>query len=376
MYYVYTVNRKLIYTVTGHYEKFSTDRQTEISRHLHTMTLLKTSGNYMCKNLETLIMYSKTNSTWQKHVAAWNTLTNFYEFSGQKETWPMDIYTARQFVVWALRERLLKPDTVKQYLSSIKLAHVLGEVDSVNFTQDSVIKMALTGAKNLNYLSNTVIRDRPPMTISSLKILGHELACTDWKTHSKQVTWTACLTSFFTSCRMGELLSEKTNSFDRNTILLWKHVNFWDDHVTIFVPYTKVKGLKGHMLEIFPSDIENCCPFSALMHLKNMAIECKIYNSETPVFSFESGKLLTVSKLNEILENLLKHLCKKELKYTCHSFRAAIPTIISNHPDKAYTADIKDWGEWDSPAYKLYAKNDFGRKKFLFRKVCNILNSV
>jgi len=359
----------------GNHEKFSMARQGEVSRHLHTTALLKSTGSFMCKNLEMLILYSKTNTTWSKHCSAWNALQEFSSYSNT-DTWPVDIHTARKFVVWALQHKHLKPDTVKAYLSSIKLAHTLGEIECKNFTTDGIIKMALTGARNINFLQNTAIRDRPPMTLSSLQILGHELAHTDWKVFSKQVVWTACLISFFTSCRMGELLSVNTNSYDKNTTLLWKHVNLWTDYATVYIPFTKVKGLQGHVIDIFSFKLDSCCPFSALKSLKNMSIENNSYCENKPVFSFESGKLLTVNKLNEILELLLRHVCIAGLKYSCHSFRAAIPTLISNFPDKSYTADIMDWGEWDTTSYRLYAKSDVGRKKFLFHKISNLFNIV
>ena len=359
----------------GQHEKYGMAKQAEVSRFLHPATLLNSPENSMCKNLEYLIMYSKTNSTWQKHCAAWNALTDFFEHLNQSVAWPLDINKARQFVIWALQSKKLKSNTVKTYLSSIRLAHTLGELSCSNFEKDAIIKMALCGAKNLSHLHNDVVHCRPPMSLSALKILGHRLACTDWKEMSVQVVWTACLVSFFSSCRMGEIVSPSVKSFDPKTTLLWKHVNLSDSHATIFVPYSKMKGLLGHTLEIFPFGTGNCCPFSALITLKNMLEKNDVYSSEKPVFTFESGKFLTVNKLNELLDELLGDLCHVNMKFSCHSFRAAIPTLISNYPDKSFTADIMDWGEWDSPTYKLYTKRDFGRKKFLFDKICTLLDN-
>jgi len=358
----------------GQHEKFSMAKQAEVTRFLHPATLLNSTENSICKNLEHLIMYSKTNSTWQKHCAAWNALIDFYDTSDQNVAWPLDISKARQFVVWALHSKKLKPSTVKTYLSSIRLAHTMGEISCMNFAKDAIISMALTGAKNLGFLQNDVINSRPPMTLSVLQILGHKLACTEWKNVSKQVTWTACLISFFSSCRMGEIVSPSVSTYDPSTTLLWKHVTVTDLYATIFVPYTKVKGLMGHTIEIFPFNIDSCCPYSALKNLKNMLISTNCYSPDKPVFTFESGKFLTVSKLNEIMETLLGDMCYGNMKFSCHSFRAAIPSLISSYPDKTFTADIMDWGEWDTPTYKLYTKRDFGRKKFLFEKVCVLLN--
>ena len=116
--------------------------------------------------------------------------------------------------------------------------------------------------------------------------------------------------SFFTSCRVGELLSPLKNSFDPKTTVQWKHVNFFEDYATIFVPFTKTKGLKGHVLEIFPFKVKTCCPFSALSKLLSLAKENKNFSMDSPVFSFQSGKFVTINKLNSILATLLLDFCE------------------------------------------------------------------
>jgi len=316
-------------------------------------------------------MFSKANSTWSKHCAAWALLNEFQ--SKNTCNWPMTMADIRCFVIWALQIKNLKHSTVKSYISSIRLAHTLGELECPNFSKDDIVKMALTGASNIEQLSNCTSKIRPAMTINSLLVFGHKLAATDWQPYSKQVVWAASLVSFFTSCRMGELLPAYTCTHDKNTTLLWKHVTFYEDYATIYIPYTKTKGLAGHALDIFTFQENTCCPFSALLNLKNMSVKEGVNSSSTPVFSFLSGKNLTVKKLNEILEKMLGTLGKSSSKFTCHSFRAAIPSVIARHPDKSHTSDIMDWGEWTSPSYNLYTKFTLERKKFLFNKISGLL---
>ena len=50
-------------------------------------------------------------------------------------------------------------------------------------------------------------RLRLVMTLDTLKILGHEIAKTNWDTMNKQVVWAASCLAFFGSCRIGEILS-------------------------------------------------------------------------------------------------------------------------------------------------------------------------
>ena len=327
----------------------------------------------LCSDLSKLVIHSKTNSTWTKHISAWKLYDSFILETAQ-DSWNMDIFKARKFVVWALNTRNLKPDTVKTYLYSVRLAHVLKNVPCENFSKDDIIKMSLKGANNLQLLNESTHSIRAPMTLNALLILGHRISETQWKNYSKQTVWTVFAISFFTSCRVGELLSPFENSFDPKTTVQWKHVNFFDDYATIFVPFTKTKGLRGHVLEIFPFKIKSCCPFSALSNLLSLAKENKTYSANNPVFSFRSGKFVTINKLNSILATLLSDFCEDKLvSFTCHSFRAAIPSLLSSHPDKSFVSDISDWGEWASPSFNLYTKLDHSRKKFLFWKISTLL---
>jgi len=323
--------------------------------------------------LSKLIIHSKTNSTWSKHVSAWNLYDSFISETNQ-DSWNLDIFRARQFVVWALNVKNLKPDTVKTYLYSIKLAHVLKNIECENYGKDDIIKMSLKGAGNMQMLDDKLHSIRAPMSLSTLLVLGHRIAETNWKSCSKQAIWTVCTVSFFTSCRVGELVPPLENSYDPKTTVQWKHVTIFDDYATIFVPFTKTKGLKGHILEIFPFEIKSCCPFSALLNMQNLAKENENFSLNNPVFTFKSGKFVTINKLNSILGTLLSDFCEDKLvSFTCHSFRAAIPSLLASHPDKSFVADILDWGEWASPSYNLYTKLDHSRKNFLFWKLSFLL---
>ena len=67
------------------------------------------------------------------------------------------------------------------------------------------MKMILKGAKNLGGIFQRKPIVRLPMNIDLLDILGHRICSSKWGNFSKQVLWAACVTSFYTSSRMGEL---------------------------------------------------------------------------------------------------------------------------------------------------------------------------
>ena len=47
-----------------------------------------------------------------------------------------------------------------------------------------------------------------------------------WSEFSKQIFWTACSLSFFTACRMGEIVPALERSLDPATTLTWDNVVF------------------------------------------------------------------------------------------------------------------------------------------------------
>ena len=121
---------------------------------------------------------------------------------------------SRAFVTWAISKKNLKSSTVKAYVSSLNVAHALGNVESPNLSSDWCTKLALKGAKNYSDLNVASRPTRLPMNLDLLTVLGHRINELEWSGHAKQVFWIACTTSFFSSCRMGEILAPVEKCFD------------------------------------------------------------------------------------------------------------------------------------------------------------------
>jgi len=76
------------------------------------------------------------------------------------------------------------------------------------FSKHYIAKLGLRGAENLElYNNNSKTRVRYAMSFDLLKILGHEIAMSNWSKRNKQVIWTAAVIAFFGSCRIDELLA-------------------------------------------------------------------------------------------------------------------------------------------------------------------------
>ena len=83
-----------------------------------------------------------------------------------------------------------------------------------------------------------------------------------------------------------------------------------------------------------------------------------MFSLDSPVFLFKSNKFLTTKKLITVLKELLCDLYVPGLNtISCHSFRAAIPSAISGHPNKIVVTDLKEWGNWKGDSLWKYTKN-------------------
>jgi len=92
-----------------------------------------------------------------------------------------------------------------------------------------------------------------------------------------------------------------------------------------------------------------------------------------PVFQFKTGVNLTTKTMNTILDNLLHDFNNEKQKISCHSFRAAIPSVIASHPDKVSKTEVQEWGKWRSESYKKYTKMDRDKDRIMFYKAVNML---
>jgi hypothetical protein len=328
-------------------------------------------------NLYVLVSSALANSTWKKHISGWNAYKNFEDFCDNKFQWPLTIETLRSFVIYCLMYKKITVGTTKSYLSSIKLAHELQNLNCVNVNEDRIVKLLYAGSETVIVRDTSVAEKRRAMNLSTLLLLGHRIASSDWQMYSKQIVWTACTLGFFTSVRMGEILVEQEKNFDCKTTFLWQDVKFLESKdILLKLPFTKTTKFQGSFIDVFPFTGYPCCPVAALTKLKEMAIAEGKFSMNSPVFTFASGKFLTTCKLNQILRELLKDIYVPGVSsISAHSFRAAIPSAIGAFPDRMLVSELKDWGNWKGDSYKVYVRMRKSQRKAIFKKVSYVLTS-
>ena len=288
-------------------------------------------------------------------------------------TWPLSNDDINNFCYWALTVKKLKYSTVSAYISSISLAHKLRGMDN-SACYNHTTKLILRSAENMTLYEPCKTRNRNVMTLSLLKILGNEIAITNWTNESKQLFWTVSCIAFFGSFRMGELLNGTITKIDSATSLLWKDLKYNGKSWLIHVKAPKSRTQGGEFIDIFPFKNHNCCPVAALNKWKEISKHSEIQTN--PVFIMSNGCCLTQKVFNKTIQNLLCHRLGDSCKnISGHSFRAGIPSALAKNPELASDTHIMGWGRWCSPAYQTYTRLKLDQKESLFHKIVNVLNS-
>ncbi len=234
----------------------------------------------------------------------------------------------------------------------------------------------IKGAENLSLYSNITKHAKLVMTLPLLKILGHEIATSNWSTDSKRVFWSACCVAFFGSFRMCEILSKSESSYSTET-LTWDWVNLSVHGIaTIQVRFPKSNSkCKSDFIDLFAISNSSLCPYSCLLNLRDKkSLDVKL---NWPVLAFDSGLFLSTKRFNSTIRDLMhKHLGKNSENISGHSFRTGIPVAISNHPALMSNDDVCKWGRWNSGSFKLYTRLKLSARKAIFDILLSAVNLV
>ena len=305
-------------------------------------------------------------------MSALNCFSKFELKKGKRFIWPLSPETINEFCYWAITENKLKYSTVDAYVSSIAIVHRLRGYDD-NACNNYICKLIIRGAENMTLYSPNKNRSRNIMSLPLLKILGNEIARSNWKVDSKQCIWAASLLAFFGTCRMGELLSSKETLYDPAATLLWGDLRYGKNSWLIHIKSPKSRQPGGEYIDIFQFANHNCCPVKALLAWQAISPHSK--HADRPVFMMENGKLLTKGKFNETIRAILStKLGKRATKITGHSFRAGIPSMLAKFPELASDSHIMGWGRWCSKAYLSYTRLKLDQKIKMFSKIVHVLS--
>ena len=318
-----------------------------------------------------LISAAYSSASWRCMNTAWNIWKKFCSANNLNPNINQSSKTGTKFVEWLILTKKLKISSIESYLSSVATILKLKDLN-FNIFDSFIANTVLKGGKILELKNFNFKPSRKVMTLDILKIIGHEIVNSDWASDSKRIFWTSCCTMFFGSFRISELLSVSDSNFDPLSCLLWKDVKFKKDSIIIHVKVPKSRNPEGDFIDLFRFDVNSCCPVRALMGLKNHSALSSF--PDKPVFSFDSGKLLTPLNFNNTIRSLLRpHLGNIAEEYSSHSFRAAIPSALAKLPNLASEDEIKCWGRWESDAFKRYTRLRLDQRLAIHKKVTTAL---
>ena len=214
-----------------------------------------------------LVKAAYAEASWKKISNALNAYKKYCICKRLPFELPIDRNTMSDFISWAALEKKLSPDSIKSYISNIKLIHKLKGLPT-DGCSSFLCKTLIRGAENLHFYSNEKKEQKKVMSLPLLRILGHELANSNWSDHSKVVIWSTYTVAFMGSFRLGELLAKSETEFNPLETLMWQDIKFMsDDSIQIHVKVPKTRTAKGEHISLFPFPFYGCCPVAAIKNL-------------------------------------------------------------------------------------------------------------
>ena len=323
-------------------------------------------SKHWLKLLKKISATAITKSSWAKYESAYNNLIMFGKDTKTKICWPLNEKTINGFSLWCIGEKNLAAATIKSYIYALSHIQKSKIFEGIPLAK-SLAKKIILGGKNANLTSDhNKAHQKGAITFSKLKKLRKYLK-NQANAHNENFTeiWACCTTAFFGSFRLGELVAEKSENFDKTTTLLWKDISKSKKCWKIHLKKPK-SNFEFETVYLFPFPEKKLCPISHLKKLKKKQQKTGSYGEKNPVFRLNSGKNITKTFLNAILSDAFQ---KEKRKISCKSFRCGIPSSLGNLPEIANDQHIKGWGRWNSSSFLRYEHFGMNQKKWIFQKI-------
>ena len=226
------------------------------------------------------------------------------------------------------------------------------------------VRAVMQGAANLNLSSRSQRRHRLAMTKSAMAVARHVILTKGWAEQDGLMVWSLLLTCFWGSIRCGDVLSTHVNTMSPKT-LTWDMVEFEPSlvRVRLLQPKASADG-KGYVVPLLAKEEARFCPRTHLLHTRR-------HSKSAAVFSFASGKLLTIALVNSILaETSRKVGIPAYANYSGHSLRAAVPTAMGGQGALFSDNEMRAVGNWRSNAAFKYVRNTTARLQSVESRLC------
>ena len=244
--------------------------------------------------------------------------------------------------------RTLTPQSIRNYLSGVKLLHLIAGFD-FPFLQSYEVRLTLRGIQRL--AKHTPNR-APPITPDILSKLVSVIDLED----GKEVTiMCAFLFTFFLFARVSNILPHVASRFDRVHHLCRGDIHECQAGLLVLFKWSKTNQFcqRRVMLPLVRLESNPICPVAMYSRM------CSFYPapSQAPAFTYSSrrGKFVSVHKgefINFLRAKLALAGVSHPLLYRGHSFRRGAATFAFNSGVSGEL--VQHFGDWASDAYKVY----------------------
>jgi hypothetical protein len=320
-----------------------------------------------CRTCLALVAASLARNTWKRYNSAFRLWGKFQKESGlvvellDVEAWE------KKFLIWGWRDRGLKVNTLKIYLSELKELGRLAK--SMETMGNDLGPFLVRGMSNLATPWKENRFPTKPLTVEDLRSIRKGLENFDWKLTGQSV-WTCCVVAFWGAFRLGELLGSNAIKFDKFSSLLWEDVQLGSDSAKIRVKSAKVKGPPGNSVLLFPVPDKNLCPVTALCRLEKSERNLGMGSKESPVFRETNGNLLTKKVFLQIVNSTQGGT---NSTISGKSFQTGLPSAMESFPEIFRDSHVKALGRWRGRSYQTYMKNDTPEFRWVFGRVASAL---
>ena len=296
---------------------------------------------------------SLASNTWKSYTNVWNNIDKISQETGVKIAYPMSMDMIQAIIGFYL-VRGVKADTIKGYLSSLKLAHSVKGLDS-SIMEHSLVDTVLRGAKNLESILPKEAKS--VVTLSIMEKIWTRIKGTCLPMDDKRLLWAVITMLFMGSLRPSEALCIHTLRYDEAKTLTWNDIKLVDTRMDgERVDFLQLKLKSPKTARPMPEQIVEILGFGtkfcAVRAFSKWSTGRKIKQAgSTPVFTKANGELVTVSYLNSVLAEILKD---EKPKITARAFRPGLSTILAR---KGVSSEsLKSLGRWTSKAFEVYIR--------------------
>lgn len=252
-------------------------------------------------------------------------------------------------------------DTVRNYISGVKLLHVLLDLSCDGFSGFEV-KLAIRGLARLN-----PHKRRQPLPITPA-ILYKIHAQLDFTVTEDLVWWVVFLLSFFLMARKSNMVPNSVYSFDGNKQLLAEDIVVGHGSLLVHLKWSKTNqfGTRRLLIPLVRIPGSVLCPVRAVKLMR----ETIHFHPKAPAFAVpgRTGLVpLTYLGLTKKLRAVLNAAGLDASLYSSHSFRRGAASYAFSVGVNPLLIQLQ--GDWVSDSYRRYLEFEVSKRASVSRQI-------